>query len=59
MLEYTKVKKMLTLFDFVTNESETIDIKQPYSLHIRLLVPIDQINNMPRNYYVGLNGWNE
>lgn len=49
-------------FDFVTNESETIDIKTAvFPNHIRLLVPIDQINNMPKNYYVGvkLNGMNK
>lgn len=48
-------------FDFITNKLETIDVKTAvFPNHIRLLVPIDQIKNLPKNYYVGvkLNGMN-
>lgn len=42
-------------YDFITNNSETVDIKSAYkNYHRRIMVPIDQFENIPKNYYVGI-----
>ncbi|MDY0138714.1 MAG: hypothetical protein RBR50_03350 [Candidatus Izemoplasmatales bacterium] len=42
-------------FDFVTLDRRTIDIKTAvFSNHTRLVVPLDQLLNIPKDFYVGI-----
>lgn len=42
-------------YDFRTSQGATIDIKTAsLSYHTRILVPQDQYNNLPKDYYVGV-----
>lgn len=41
--------------DFITSSRETIDIKcASKPNHSRIMVPIDQFNNIPKDFYVGI-----
>ena len=42
-------------FDFRTSANKTVDIKTAvFANHKRLLVPLDQFNDIPKDYYVGI-----
>lgn len=41
--------------DFLTQNGESIDVKTAvFYNHIRLVVPLDQFNSMPKHFYVGV-----
>lgn len=42
-------------FDFINQTGETVDIKTGFRpFHSRLMVNLDQFNNIPKDYYVGV-----
>lgn len=42
-------------YDFLTRDGELIDIKTAvFPNHSRIVIPIDQFNNMPKEYYVAI-----
>ncbi|MFW6015672.1 MAG: hypothetical protein ACOCRK_04485 [bacterium] len=42
-------------YDFITNNGNAVDIKSASKPnHRRIMVPIDQFNNIPKDYYVGI-----
>jgi len=55
MFEIFNGQKNVDSFDFETNNNETIDIKSASKpFHKRIMVPIDQFKNIPKDYYVGI-----
>lgn len=42
-------------FDFITKKKEKIDVKTAYkNFHTRILIPYDQFENIPKDFYVGV-----
>lgn len=55
MFEIYEGAENVDAFDFLTEENETIDVKTAvFPNHIKLVVPIDQFLNIPKNFYVGI-----
>ncbi len=55
MFQIFEGEKNVDGYDFLTNHDETIDIKcasKPF--HKRIMVPIDQFENIPKDYYIGV-----
>ena len=42
-------------FDFITKDNKTVDVKAGFrNIHQRLLVNVEQFDNIPKDYYVGI-----
>ena len=42
-------------FDFITKEQKTVDVKAGFrDIHKRLLVNVEQFDNIPKDFYVGI-----
>ncbi len=55
MFEIYEGQENVDHFDFNLPNGETIDVKAAvFSNHHNLVVPIDQFNNTPKDYYVGI-----
>lgn len=62
--KYVDVTDMFTIyegqenvdaFDFVTKDEKTVDVKAGFrDIHNLLLVNVDQFDNIPKDYYVGI-----
>ncbi|GAB6100648.1 hypothetical protein JCM16358_25270 [Halanaerocella petrolearia] len=55
MFEVFEGQENVDGFDFETDNGRTIDIKcasKPF--HSRIMVPIDQFNSIPKDYYIGI-----
>ncbi len=59
MFEIYEGQEHVDEFDFITLNDKSVDVKTGFrTIHSRLLINIDQFNNLPKDYYVGvkLNG---
>lgn len=55
MLDIFPGKTNVDDFDFLTKDSKTIDIKTGFrDIHKRLLINIEQFENIPKDYYVAI-----
>lgn len=55
LLEIYEGQNNVDKFDFQLKTGESVDIKTGYKdNHIRLMVNYDQINKLPKDYYVGI-----
>lgn len=55
MFEIFEGQKNVDGYDFQTKNGRTVDIKSASKpFHTRIMVPIDQFDNIPKNYYVGI-----
>lgn len=59
MFEIYEGQENVDDFDFITLNDESVDVKTGFRvIHSRLLINVEQFNNLPKDYYVGvkLNG---
>lgn len=55
MFEIYEGQDNVDIFDFETMGGDSVDVKSGFrTIHTRLLVNIEQFNNSPKNYYVGV-----
>lgn len=55
MLDIYEGQRNVDSFDFETSDGESVDVKSGFrTIHTRLLVNLEQFNNSPKNYYVGI-----
>ena len=55
MFEIYEGQDNVDTFDFETMGGDSVDVKSGFrTIHTRLLVNIEQFNNSPKNYYVGV-----
>lgn len=55
MFEIYEGQQNTDRFDFLTRDGRTVDVKTGFrSNHTRLLVNIEQFNNQPKDFYVGV-----
>lgn len=55
MLDIYEGQQNVDSFDFITRDGHTVDVKTGFrSIHTRLLVNIEQFDNIPKDYYVAV-----
>lgn len=55
MFEIYEGQENVDEFDFMTRDNKSVDVKAGFRRnHSRLLINVDQFNNIPKDYYVGI-----